>query len=122
MFVRKRSKSLELYPGVWTSSVGEHVFHGETVDETAKRALADFLGLNLPLSSLSAVHVHDQIENELMSVYTARGDTVPHLNPEHSEEGHFLSIEELLGVIERGESTPHLQEAVKLYVASLGLV
>ena len=118
IYLRKRSRSLELYPGVWTSSVGEHVFHGETTDETARRALDDFLGLNLPLSEIGTLHVHDEIENEMMSVFITKGDVVPTLNPEHSEEGHFLTLPQLQEVVQSGQSTPHLKAALELYARS----
>lgn len=113
-YVRKRSAALELYPGVWTSSVGEHVFVGEDYDDTARRATREFLGLDVPLQPVGKTRVHDTIENELMAVYAARADQIPDLNPEHSETGAFLSLEALQRLVAEGSTTPHLSAAVKL--------
>jgi isopentenyldiphosphate isomerase len=113
-YVRKRSAALELYPGVWTSSVGEHVFVGEDYDDTARRATRAFLGLEVPLQPVGKTRVHDAIENELMAVYSARAEEIPNLNPEHSEAGTFLSLAELQRLVAQGATTPHLSAAVKL--------
>ena len=114
VYVRERSEKLELYPGVWTSSVGDHVFHGETVEAGASRALRDFLGLETPMVFVGQSHVHDAVENELMSVFRTRSETIPYLNPEHSETGLFLSLTRVQALILEGKTTPHLANAVAL--------
>ena len=116
IFVRKRSYQMELYPGVWTSSVGEHVFLGESYTDTAKRALREFLGLETPLEFLGKVRVHDKIENELVAVFKTHANAVPDLNTEHSEEGHYLCEDKLNDLLDSGTTTPHLAAALKLYL------
>ena len=113
-YVRKRSPALELYPGVWTSSVGEHVFVGESYDDTAKRATKEFLGLEVPLDPMGKTRVHDEIENELVAVYAAQADRIPDLNPEHSEAGKFMTLAKLEQLVEQRLTTPHLSAAVGL--------
>jgi len=113
-YVRQRSPGLELYPGVWTSSVGEHVFINEDYDDTAKRATREFLGLEVPLELIGKVRVHDAIENELVAVYAAWAEAIPELNPEHSEAGAFMTLAELGRLVEEGCTTPHLSAAVGL--------
>ncbi|MGD8912544.1 MAG: NUDIX domain-containing protein [Candidatus Thiodiazotropha sp.] len=113
-YVRQRSPALALYPGVWTSSVGEHVFVDESYDDTAKRATREFLGLEVPLELVGKAHVHDAIENELMAVYSAQAERIPALNPEHSEAGEFMGLAELERLLGEGRTTPHLRAAVEL--------
>jgi isopentenyldiphosphate isomerase len=113
-YVRQRSPALELYPGVWTSSVGEHVFIGEDYDDTAKRATREFLGLEVPMELVNKVHVHDAIENELVAVYSAQAESIPALNPEHSEAGEFMTLAELGRLVDEWRTTPHLRAAVGL--------
>lgn len=115
LYVRERSPQMELYPGVWTTSVGEHVFVEETYDETAHRALREFLGLETPVSLIGKTRVHDSIENELVAVYTSSADAIPHLNKDHSAEGHYLALTDVQGIIDQGKTTPHLAAAVQLY-------
>ncbi|EXJ14114.1 NUDIX hydrolase [Imhoffiella purpurea] len=114
VYVRERSPSLELYPGVWTSSVGDHVFHDETLDDTARRALRDFLGLETPLAPKGRSHVQDAIENELMSVFLTRAEEIPYLNPDHSEAGRFLGTDRVRSLIGEHKTTPHLAAAIGL--------
>ncbi len=116
-YVRRRSPALELYPGVWTSSVGEHVFEHETYDDTARRATREFLGLQVPLELVGKVRVHDDIENELMAVYAAHAESIPHLSREHSEEGRFMPMTELQTLVDEGVTTPHLSAAVGLLLS-----
>lgn len=114
LFVRERSLSMELYPGVWTTSVGEHVFNNEDYPDTAKRALKEFLGLNTEVRFLGKIRVHDEVENELVAVYATQADAVPHLNREHSEKGEFLSVDRVEALIASGVTTPHLAAVIEL--------
>lgn len=118
LYVRRRSFKMELYPGVWTTSVGEHVFAEESYDDTAHRALREFLGLDSPLSRLGKARVHDSIENELVAVYTTHADSIPHLNADHSAEGKFLDLKDVRDIISQGDTTPHLAVCVELYGGS----
>lgn len=114
VYVRERSPSLELYPGVWTSSVGDHVFHGEAVEDMARRALNDFLGLETAVTPRGSRHVQDAVENELMSVFRTQAERIPYLNPDHSEAGHFLPVVQVKSLIEAKKTTPHLAAAMAL--------
>jgi len=117
IYVRERSKELELYPGVWTTSVGEHVFKDENYDKTARRALNDFLGLKGNLELVNKIRVHDKIENELVAVYKIHANSIPKLNLEHSVRGEFLSVENIMKLIEENSTTPHLAATLKVYSA-----
>ncbi|MCH7951418.1 NUDIX domain-containing protein [Patescibacteria group bacterium] len=114
IFVRQRSLQKELYPGVWSTSVGEHVASGASYDETAERALKEFLGLECELTLLGKIRVKDEIENELMAVYLGRADDIPHISSKHMEGGEFLSEERIQALLRQGKATSHLKEAVEL--------
>ncbi len=118
LYVRRRSFYMELYPGVWTTSVGEHVFVNEGYDDTAHRALHEFLGLESPLSFLGKARVHDSVENELVAIYTTQADSIPHLNTDHSAEGKYLDLKDVRDIISQGNTTPHLAVCVELYSES----
>lgn len=114
IYARKRSQHLELYPGVWTSSVGEHVFENETYEQTAARAAKEFLGLETPCNMVNKIRVQDNIENELVAVFTTQSNNIPHLSLEHSEEGSFLDRNRLHQLIDSGQTTPHLASCLKV--------
>ena len=116
IYVRKRSAALELYPGVWTTSVGEHVKSGQQYEEAAKNALEEFLGLGTALAQVGKTRVKDEIENEMVMVYKTSADKIPNLNLEHSEQGEFLTTKNLDDLFQRGATTPHLAVAIKLYL------
>ncbi|MCU7917440.1 MAG: hypothetical protein KZQ95_03675 [Candidatus Thiodiazotropha sp. (ex Epidulcina cf. delphinae)] len=119
IYVRKRSIDLELYPGVWTTSVGEHVRSGRQYGEAAENALKGFLGLATTLSQIGKTRVKDEIENEMVMIYETFADKIPDLNPEHSEQGEFLTTKELGALFKKGATTPHLSAAIKSYLQSL---
>ena len=120
IYVRRRSDHLELYPGVWTSSVGEHVFVGEYYEQAAQKALEGFLGLDTSLVFVGKQRVEDAIENELMGVFLSFSNKIPYLNPEHSESGAFLSLEKVKTLIQNGRTTPHLAAAIKIVLQQKG--
>jgi isopentenyldiphosphate isomerase len=107
-FVRQRSKVKELYPGVWSSSVGQHVASGQLPDEAVRRASQVFLGLRVPLRVLGEQRVVDEVENELVTFYEGQSDRIPSLNQKHSERGSFLTMRELCDLVTRRQTTPHL--------------
>lgn len=69
IFLRRRSFKKKLYPGVWTTSVGVHVFVGESPDEAAQRGLKNILGLTVPVEKIVEEKVQDEMENELTTLY-----------------------------------------------------
>lgn len=48
VFLHKRSRKKDLFPGVWDSSAAGHVGSGEDYDSTAVRELEEELGVRLP--------------------------------------------------------------------------
>ena len=119
VFARQRPKTKLVYPGLWTSSVGAHVLSGMTPDATAATGLKDFLGLELPLHKLGEAHVTDSFEDEIITIYTCRANAIPSLNPDESNDGRFMSLEEINYYSYMKEATPHLLSSVKLLSESL---
>ncbi|MDO8573652.1 MAG: hypothetical protein Q7R77_02780 [Candidatus Daviesbacteria bacterium] len=119
ILVRKRSQSKKLYPGVLSSSVGAHILTQDTEDKTARKNLKTFLGLDLPLVKIGNARVKDKIENELITIYLCRSNTVLNLNPQESDEGNFMKLDEVKRLVKRQLTTPHLAAALKTYEAYL---
>lgn len=115
IFVRQRSLQKELYPGIWSTSVGEHVSAGESYDFTAHQALKEFLSLELQLSTIGKVRVEDTIENELVTVYLGTTEKIESMNSAHMEGGEFLARESIQKLIDGKKTTPHLAASMQLY-------
>lgn len=112
VFVRRRSLKKKLYPGVWSTSVGAHVLKGQISEECAKVNLKKFLDLNLPLEKIGETRVKDEIENEYIIIFLCKSDLVKKLNPEESDEGKFMNVQEIIDLVSRGQTTPHLAKAI----------
>ena len=54
VFLQKRSMQKDIFPGAWDSSAAGHVGAGEDYDGTARRELAEELGLKLPAQAASS--------------------------------------------------------------------
>ncbi len=119
VFVRRRPETKELYPGVWSSSVGSHVLADETPVQSAEKSLKIYLGLETPLEFVAEVPVRDAQENELIAYFTARSNSITDLNPSESSEGRFMNSDELLSLIASNQTTPHLATGFHLYQKTL---
>ena len=121
LFIRKRSKNKKLYPGVLSSSVGAHIPTGNNADMTAREALKTFLNLDLPLVKIGSARVKDKVENELITIYLCRSNVILNLNPQESDEGNFMELNEIKKLIKKKRTTPHLAAALKTYEIYLNL-
>lgn len=118
IFIRRRPTNKPIYPDLWTSSVGTHVLKGMIPDTVAQMALKDFLGLERPLQRLGEQRVHDHFENEVITIYSCRANSIATLNPNESSEGAFMTIEQIQQLGENDKTTPHLLSALEAYKSS----
>lgn len=116
IFVRQRSFDKELYAGVWSTSVGEHVKSGQDYNMTAHRALKEFLDLEVNLDHIATVHVEDAIENELVAVYTGKSNDIPLINAQHMEQGRFMKVAEIAELVKNKKTTPHLEMSLDIFL------
>lgn len=114
VFVRRRPADKLMYSGLWTSSVGTHLLIGMDPDTAAQAALQYFLGLEAPVMQIGEQHVHDEFENEIITVYSCSANAVGTLNTSEGSEGAFMTIEQIHQLSEAHQVTPHLLAAVAL--------
>jgi len=104
LLICKRPKTLRAYPGLWTSSVGGHVEHGEPYRKAAKRELQEELGISLPLQDKGAARVvsthHGKKHTRLFTAHLPRSS---HIAPDSKEvtAWKFISIKKLRKAIVR---------------------
>ncbi len=114
IYVRLRPQTKAIYPNLWTSSVGAHVLSGSSPDETAKKELKNFLGLEVPLQKIGEQKVADTFENELITIYTCRSNSVA-LNKLEGDAGEFMNTEKINQLANEGKTTPHLLTSLKVF-------
>ncbi len=117
LFCRQRSAKKERYPEYWSTSVGAHVFTGETYDAVAKRALLSDLGIRCRLEKIGITRIKDDLENEISATYIGYSDdTKMKLNPLQMKDGKFLTVKEVMKLSTQRNVTPHFAHALDLYI------
>jgi 8-oxo-dGTP pyrophosphatase MutT (NUDIX family) len=97
IFVQKRTKTKDVYPGYYDVVSGGVVTVGETYDESAKRELEEELGImNIPLSELFEFFFAEgkmKVWGKAFSCFY-NGDII--LQEEEVESGSFMSVDEVI--------------------------
>lgn len=117
VYLQKRSRSKELYPGRLDLSATGHVRAGESREAAARRELREELGLTAErLRHVGDVLGSPDTNFEFITLYTAgRLDAQPNPNPEEVESGFFAEPSELDYLLAnyRDQLTPGLVHSVE---------
>lgn len=105
VFMQKRSKNKDTWPGAWDSSCSGHVDSGEDYGTAVLRELQEELGWQPEnkLESLFKLTPCEETGNEFIEVYRTIGHGPFRLNLDEIEIGEWMNIPNLL---ERVEFTP----------------
>ena len=105
VFMQKRSKTKDTWPGAWDSSCSGHVDSGEDYEAAALRELQEELGYvpESPMRRLFKLLPCEETGQEFIEVYRINGRGPFRLNLEEIEIGEWMNIPNLL---ERIEFTP----------------
>src|SRR5262249_47734551 len=103
LFLQKRSRTKDTFPGAWDSSASGHVDADEAYDDCAVRELREELGLILPqppqrLFKLNACAATGQ---EFVWVYYCEHDDPLRPNPDEIERGDWFAPAEVTHWLER---------------------
>jgi isopentenyl-diphosphate Delta-isomerase len=100
LFLQKRSRTKEVYPGRWDVSASGHILAGESREEAALRELREELGY-LPgrLELRQEIQASPATDQEFVTLYFTRcnGSEI-RSNPLEIEDGCFVDHEELGGM------------------------
>jgi isopentenyl-diphosphate delta-isomerase type 1 len=114
LLLQRRSAFKDLFPGYYCASASGHVASGEDYDSTAKRELAEELGIIAPLTSLGKALIRAEQETEFTALYVARSDGPYQFHPTETDGGEFFTMGEVYDRMQTGTlpMTPALRVAL----------
>ena len=120
LFVQKRTKIKDIYPGYYDVAAGGVVLAGESYDESAERELAEELGIrDIPLTAHFEFKHQDDNNTVWGRVYSCIYNGAMTLQEEEVESGFFADPEEILALSKREPFTPDGLYVLKRYLKSL---
>jgi len=107
LFVQKRTMTKDIYPGYYDVATGGVVLAGERYDESAKRELAEELGIKETDLTSHFTFFYQEDKNRVWGrVYSCiyNGELI--LQAEEVESGYFMSPQEVLALSKKEQFTP----------------
>uniref|UniRef100_UPI004057A780 NUDIX hydrolase YfcD n=1 Tax=Candidatus Electrothrix sp. TaxID=2170559 RepID=UPI004057A780 len=91
IFIQKRTRTKDVYPGYWDVAAGGVVQAGETYEQSAKRELQEELGIGpIPLNFLFDQYYEDQKNRVWGRIFSCVHEGPFTLQAEEVEEGRFM--------------------------------
>ncbi len=107
LFVQKRTKIKDVYPGFYDIAAGGVVLAGETYEESAARELYEELGIKVNCLSRHFDHFHEDKANRVWGrVFSCRSDGPFVLQKEEVEDGFFVSLTKVFEMSSKEPFTP----------------
>ncbi|HEY7094265.1 MAG TPA: NUDIX domain-containing protein [Ktedonobacterales bacterium] len=113
VLLQKRAATKDLFPGYLCASASGHVMTGDGYVETARRELAEELGVNPAILYLDKAVVRSEMETEITALFLARCDGPFTFSPTETDGGIFLALDDALAL----RSDPEAQTTPALRVA-----
>ena len=118
LYVQKRTKSKDVYPGYYDVAAGGVVLAGESYEKGAERELAEELGIrHATLTSLFDFHYEDHYIQLWGRAYACVYDGDLILQREEIESGEFIKIDRVLRMAESEPFTPDCLYVLQRYLA-----
>ncbi|MBU0707509.1 NUDIX domain-containing protein [Patescibacteria group bacterium] len=89
---------------------------GETYEQAAQRELKEELGIDTPVKYLFDFNFKSEVNNYKAKVYSAEYNGEIKLNMDESEQGKWISSDELKMFIKKGRLCPDTEEFIKKYL------
>ncbi len=125
LYLQKRARGKDIYPGRWDTGVGGHMAAGETPEQAIRREAHEELGID-PESSPGAAGLErlpsyiysDEMETEYVFPFRTGFSGVLRPNPEEIEEGAFFSLVTIRRWLEERpeDFTPHFRAGFRRLV------
>jgi isopentenyldiphosphate isomerase len=116
IFLQKRSYQKDIQPGKWDTSVGGHVYSGETLDHAVHREAEEELGIRgVDFEKLYSYIMTGDIERELVATYRCTWDSPIRFPREEIEEVRIFTPGEIESLLGSGQFTPNFEEDWRRY-------
>ncbi len=122
LLLQLRSKTKDVQPGRWDTSVGGHVAFGERIEDSLMREVREELGVEPDETRLRFLHKYvmtNSIESELVHTYLLEHEG-PFVPEQHEiDELRFWSVPEI--EVARGRSilTPNFEDEFDRYLGAV---
>ena len=123
VFVHKRTKTKDIYPGYHCPAVGGVVAAGETYEQSAIRELREETGIrDVALTQLFDFYHRDRGNKVWGRAFACRWAGPLVLQEEEVESGSFMSLAAVLNLAEEEPFTPDGLYVLERYAAEKGLL
>jgi isopentenyldiphosphate isomerase len=96
LFIQKRSRSKDIYPGYWDLAAGGVVLEGESYEDAAKRELREELGISgIKLRPLFDQYYEDAANRVWGRIFACTSNGPFALQEEEIDEGRFIALGEI---------------------------
>ena len=107
LFVQKRTMTKDVYPGYYDIAAGGVVLSGESYEESAKRELAEELGIEGAVLTSCFDHYFEDTTNKVWGkVFRCRHEGPFTLQEEEIESGGFMNVMQVLDAADSQLFTP----------------
>lgn len=121
IYLQKRAKNKDTFPGKWDTSVGGHVDLGETIEHALLRETAEELNIKgihpIPMVQYKW---ETEVESELVFSFRAIYNATPVFNKQEIDEGRFWTVQEIKKNMGTGIFTPNFENEVPVLLKAIG--
>ncbi len=107
LYLQKRTESKDVYPDCWDVAAGGVVLGGESYADSAKRELAEELGVSgVRFTFLFDSYFEDSANKVWGHIFSCTHNGPFVLQEEEVQYGHFMAVEKILALSEKEAFTP----------------
>lgn len=119
LFIQKRTRTKDVYPGYWDLAAGGVVLANESYEEGARRELQEELGIEAKLRPLFDQYYEDDNNRVWGRIFACTHNGPFALQKEEIDGGHFITLSEIEALNAVEPVTPDGMALLKRLPASL---